>query len=118
MKRVVFLVVSIASLALLISCATNNRMYCWENYDRSVAEYLSQDNPDTKAMQNLANEYAKMIKKQESSSRGVVPPGVYADYYYLLLKIGNKKEGILYLNKEMEAYPESAKFIGKVLEGL
>jgi hypothetical protein len=57
--------------------------------------------------------------------RGVVnlpvfstPPGIYADYAYVLLQIGKTEEGKALLLKEIELYPESKIFIDRILKML
>jgi hypothetical protein len=47
--------------------------------------------------------------------RNVVPPGVCADYGYLLLRQGKIEEGKALLAKETVLYPESKKFIDRIL---
>lgn len=44
----------------------------------------------------------------------IVPPGVNAEYGYLLLKEGQENEGFEYLAKEIELYPESIVFISRI----
>ena len=47
-----------------------------------------------------------------------MPPGVYADYGYILLQIGKTDEGKELLMKEVELYPESKIFIDRILKML
>jgi|SRR5574344_242156 hypothetical protein len=116
MKKALIFVVAIGLLCMLTSCATRTRIYDWEKYNERAEECLA--NYDEQTAINLIAEYEKMIKNQESSERKVVPPGVYADYGYLLIKIGKKQEGKKYLQKEMEIYPESKTYLNKVVGGL
>jgi hypothetical protein len=48
----------------------------------------------------------------------VVPPGVNAEYGFLLYKAGKKDEGIALLRAEIAAYPESEKFILRIIKQL
>jgi hypothetical protein len=48
----------------------------------------------------------------------VVPPGVNAEYGYLLYKAGKKDEGLALLRAETKAYPESEKFISRIIKQL
>ena len=66
-------------------------------------------------MENLIKTYDMIISKQ-TESRGIVPPGIYADYGYLLLQSGKTKEGKAMLEKEVELYPESAVFVNSLLK--
>jgi hypothetical protein len=57
--------------------------------------------------------------KPRSAGRSVlltykVPPGVNAEYGYLLLKEDNEVEGMEFLDKEMGLYPESVIFIQRI----
>ena len=62
-------------------------------------------------------QYDKVIKKQKGT-RQVVPPGVNAEYGYLLYKAGKKDEGLALLRAEIKAYPESEKFISRIIKQL
>ena len=62
-------------------------------------------------------QYQKVITKQKGI-RKVVPPGVNAEYGFLLYKAGKKTEGIELLNAEMKTYPESEKFISRIIKQL
>ena len=62
-------------------------------------------------------QYEKVISKQKGL-RKVVPPGVNAEYGYLLCKAGKKEEGLTLLRAEIKAYPESEKFISRIINQL
>ena len=59
--------------------------------------------------------YEKIIAEQKES-RGVVPPGIYADYGYLLMENGKASEAKAMFAKEIELYPESEVFIGSIMK--
>ena len=63
----------------------------------------------------LSEEYQKIIKKQKGI-RGAVPPGVYADYGFLLLQSNNMVQAREMLQKEIELYPESKVFIERIIK--
>jgi len=48
----------------------------------------------------------------------VAPPGVNAEYGYLLVKAGQKEEGLTLLKQEVALYPESEKFISRIIKQL
>ncbi len=48
----------------------------------------------------------------------MVPPGLYAEYGYLLYKTGKKDEGLTFLKQEITAYPESEKYISRIIKQL
>lgn len=59
--------------------------------------------------------YVKIGEKQ-NGLRGKVPPGFNAEYGYQLYKEGKKEEGLKYLNKEIEDYPESKVYISRIIK--
>jgi len=112
MKQYIFL---IASILILASCSTQKPLYTWGKYD--VASYKYLKNRDDKSTQELIKTYKSIIAKQRGT-RKVVPPGVYADYGYILLQENKIKEGKAMLLKEVSLYPESKPFIKRILKML
>jgi len=100
-------------IALATSCTTQKPLYSWGNYDTASYNYLK--NSDEKSTKDLMASYQTIIDKQKGS-RGVVPPGVYADYGFLLLQANKTKEGKAMLAKEVALYPESKIFIDRILK--
>jgi len=105
----------LASLGVLLfmGCVPQQTLYSWNNYETTSYNYLK--NSDEKSTQELIETYKKIIKKQ-TGIRKVVPPGVYADYGFLLLQSDMKVEGMAMLQKEIELYPESRIFIERILK--
>ena len=58
-----------------------------------------------------------MIEKQKGL-RKTVPPGLNAEYGFLLCKQGKKEEGIKYLKAEIALYPESATYVSRIIKQL
>jgi hypothetical protein len=110
MRKLLFCIIP---MALLASCTTPKTLYSWENYEQTSYNYLK--NSDQKSTQELIDNYEKIIKKQ-TGTRGVVPPGVYADYGFILLQANKTDQGKAMLKKEMELYPESKVFIERILK--
>lgn len=100
----------VALLLFLPSCGTKRKaeLYSWYGYSNAMRSYSI--NPSYEKMLDLRDEYEKMIHNQRGK-RKTVPPGVYADYGYLLLKTGNRAEGVAALRREQELYPESRKLV-------
>jgi hypothetical protein len=48
----------------------------------------------------------------------VPPPGINAEYGFLLCKAGKKEQGITLLKEEMRLYPESQKYISRIINQL
>jgi hypothetical protein len=61
---------------------------------------------------------AAMNQFKQKGIRKVVPPGVNAEYGYLLYKAGKKEEGLALLKAEIKAYPESETFISRIIKQL
>lgn len=88
------------------------QMYCWENYSHTLYDYTK--NPSD---ESYAKHKECLLKIIDSSAKNElrVPPGVYAELGYDLLKEGKTEEGKKYLLLEKETYPESALFMDKLL---
>ena len=69
------------------------------------------------SVKDLIKTYQVIIAKQ-TGTRSVVPPGIYADYGFLLLQLNKTVEGKEMLLKEISLYPESKVFIDRILNKL
>jgi len=112
--------------------------------DKAISAALSQlyERQSPESVCELVCLYAEMIEKP-GGVREVVPPGIYAEYGYLLLQpetaeafekhatdkqkrmfgytdygVSFHELGIAMLQKEIELYPEAEKFIGPLLKRL
>lgn len=103
----------ITLIGVLASCSSKRTLYTWEDYDKTSYVYLKETNEETR--QNLLNSYQDIIDKQKGT-RGVTPPGIYADYGFLLIQANQTKQGKKMLQKEMDMYPESSVFINRILK--
>ena len=102
------------SAVLFVSCTTSQKpLYSWGNYADANYNYLKKN--DEKATSKLVEMYEKIIKKQ-NGSRKVVPPGVYADYGFILIQTNRKEEGKIMLLNEIALYPESKIFVDRILK--
>lgn len=109
------LVLSLMVIVLMLSSCTSSRqpLYSWSNYNTSSYNYLK--NKDEKSMQDLIVTYDKIIAKQKGA-RKMVPPGIYADYGFIMIQSGKAAEGIKMLKMEVALYPESAQFINSIIK--
>jgi len=107
----------IAAICVIVftSCATQKSLYTWYDSEDATYKYTKRGTDEllTKAMA----QYEKVISKQKGI-RKVVPPGVNAEYGYLLYKAGKKEEGLALLKAEIKAYPESETFISRIIKQL
>jgi hypothetical protein len=105
--------ISIFTTCLLISsCTSVSTLYSWEKYNIASYNYLKV--PDEKTEIALIANYEKIINKQRGTRRAI-PPGVYADYAFILLQKGEYEKGNSMLEKEIELYPESKIFIDRII---
>ena len=65
----------------------------------------------------MMEQYLKLIQKQKGT-RKVVPPGLYAEYGYVLYMGGKKEEGLDFLKQEIKLYPESETYISRIIKQL
>jgi len=101
------------TLILLVSCQPQKQLYSWSNYEDKSYNYLK--NNQDKDLTELLASYQQIIEKQDGT-RKVPPPGICADYGYLLIVKGKTAEGKTLLMKEMELYPESKIFVERILK--
>ena len=113
MKKLFIAVVSVLALA---SCGTvQPDLYSWYNSEDATYQYTKRASEE-KLAEAMA-QYKKVITMQKGA-RKVVPPGVNAEYGYLLVKAGQKEEGMTLLKEEIALYPESEKFISRIIKQL
>ncbi len=117
MKKILY--VGIVALALLFaSCATTSTrqpsIYKWSSYTKDTYDYIKSGEEDS--IEIVLKTYQWIIDNQTGTVRETVPPGVCADYGYLLVKSGRVQEGKKFLLKEKELYPESAPLVDSVIK--
>ncbi|MBQ6779819.1 MAG: DUF4810 domain-containing protein [Treponema sp.] len=113
MRKSVFWALIAASAVILASCGSTPVMYNWYGYTNTTYEYVKAGDDESNA--KLLEVYQKIVDGQADTLRQTVPPGVCADYGYMLVKGGKIDEGKALLLKEKELYPESAAFIDSIL---
>ena len=108
-------IVSAVCVMAMASCQTQQSLYSW--YDSEDATYTYTKRGTEETLTKAMAQYEKVISKQKGL-RKVAPPGVNAEYGYLLCKAGKKEEGLTLLRAEIKAYPESEKFISRIINQL
>lgn len=99
---------------LAASCTTTSKsLYTWNDYEQASYRYYKNQTPED--TEKLMKTYQAMINKPKGS-RKVAPPGIHAEYGYFLLQENKKEEGIAMLQKEKELYPQSAKFMDRLIK--
>ena len=113
MKKILW--IGIAALPLFFAgCASNYKaLYNWDAYSTQTYKYVKGGDEENTAA--LFEVYQKIMDGQAETIRQTNPPGVCADYGYLMIKAGRVEEGKALLRKEMELYPESAQFMNNII---
>ena len=106
MKR--FTAVSVGILLLLSGCVATTR-YDWGEYEKRLYSYYK--HPED--VETFTQELISIIESGEEDGR--VPPGIYAEYGYILYLSSKPLEAIQYYEKEKEQWPESAIFMDKMI---
>ena len=109
------LFIMVVTAALLASCGSTKSLYSW--YDSEDASYQYTKKLTEDKLKKAMVQYEKVLKNQKGT-RKVVPPGVNAEYGYPLFKAGKKEQGISLMKEEMRLYPESEKFISRIVKQL
>ncbi len=97
----------------ITSCTTTANLYSWYDYEDITYQYSKKRTDELQG--KVLEQYQKMIEMQRGV-RGVVPPGLYAEYGYLLCMTGKQKEGLSFLQEEIKLYPESEKYISRIIK--
>ncbi len=114
MKKVLLLAFLTVALA---SCDTQQSVALYSWYDSENAVYKYTKKSTEAALVEAMAQYEKVVKNQNAYRR-IAPPGANAEYGYLLYKAGRKEEGLTLLQAEIKAYPESEKFISRIIKQL
>ena len=88
----------------LAACAPPSK-YEWGNYERDFIAYYG----DPSTADAFAAKLSATIAQGEA--KGNVPPGLNAEYGYLMLQAGNAEAAIQAFEKEKAAWPESTTFM-------
>jgi hypothetical protein len=98
---------SLVGLVLLTGC-THTR-YEWNNYDTTLYDYYKEP--------AQVEQYAEALQQTviEAESEQKVPPGIYAEYGYVLFVQGYNTEAIEYFQKESDKWPESRVLMTKMV---
>ncbi len=105
MKRSILLLYC-TSLLLIAGCAAPP-LYYYGNYSRTLYHAKKDSTPES-----LKKHMATLVDVIETSKKRNlrVPPGIYCEYGYWLAREGSS-EADRYFALEVQAYPESARFV-------
>lgn len=106
--------IAAALVLTLASCGSSEKsLYSWYQYEDVTYRYSK--NPTDEWQEKVVEQYQKLMDSQRGT-RKTVQPGLYAEYGFLLCKAGKTEEGVSYLKKEIELYPESEQFISRIIK--
>jgi len=103
--------IKIAAFTLLLplcGCAAQTQ-YAWNKYDTKLYSHYK----DPSQKEEFAQALKETVEEAESSNR--VPPGIYAEYGFLMYEQGNSLQAIQYYQKEADKWPESRAFMTKMI---
>lgn len=98
----------IAVTILMITGCVQTR-YSWQNYDQKLYNHYKNPAEYDQFVEDLKD----IMEKGEDS--GKIPPGIYAEYGYVLYEKGNFSEAINYFKKEQDKWPESNVIMTKMI---
>jgi|LGOV01.1.fsa_nt_gb hypothetical protein len=98
----------IVSICLIGTGCTQSR-YAWNNYDQKLYNHYKNPADQDSFIKDLKSVIAK------GENRGGVPPGIFAEYGYVLYESGSFENAIKYFKKEKAAWPESSLLMGKMI---
>ena len=115
MKLIYTTIALLLFAGLLTSCGSSPALSSWGNYEQTA--YAVAQHPTPARLRALGMVYVQLITQPEGL-RKTPPPGLCAEYGYLLAKQGDTERGVKLLEKEAELYPESAVFVRRLIKQL
>lgn len=106
-----FLIAGLAA-AMLGACSGKPTLYEWNGYQAQLLNHYQ--NPEE--VREFADALAGDIEAAEAQDK--VPPGLYAEYGYVLLQLGDSGNAVEWFAKERDTWPESAFLMDKVISRL
>jgi hypothetical protein len=108
MKTTLACLSSAICLSMLAGCG-GHTLYEWRGYDTKLYEHYK--NPHEQ--QKFSEDMKEVVVRAEAEGR--VPPGIYAEYGFLLLEQGNRAAAVYYFQKEGFRWPESRILMNKLI---
>lgn len=103
------------SLLILSGCGPQKKYY-WGGYENDLYSlYKSPQAPEDEA--SYMTQLSILIENAKES-KGLVPPGIYAEYGYSLLKTGKYSEAIEYFEREKSTWPEASPLMERLIANI
>ncbi len=96
--------------AALCTAACVRPMYNWDGYDDSLYHHYKNPQQRETFVENLKT---TILDSEQSGLK--VPPGIYAEYGFVLYEEGKNNEAIAYFEKEKAKWPESRFIMEKMI---
>jgi len=109
--KIVFLALS---LFFILGCSSKKPLYYYGDYSNAYYEDKKELSPQTRT--HLLHSIDEAIEKAPQGTSARVAPGLYANLGYLYLKAGQNKKAIENFEKEKALYPESSKFMDRIIQ--
>jgi hypothetical protein len=104
------LTVPLLLLVLSVAACAPTSKYNWGNYSPAL---VAMDENAT-----MAPSYEKALARIVNNPAGKVPPGIFAEYGYVLQQKDDVKGAVAMYAREKAAWPESATLMDKMTESL
>lgn len=91
-------------------------LYVWGDYTKSSSEYGMKGHEKEVLEKHLT--VLKNIIDESEQKKERVAPGIYAEYAQILYETNKKEDAKRYFILEKQTYPESSRFIDRVLAKL
>ena len=108
-RRMMIHWMGLIAVVMLSGCVPPG-LYYWGDYETSLFERYVENNPQH------TDAYLTQTLLEAERQHRKVPPGVYADYGFLLYTRGDKAGAIENFQKERALYPESLALMNKLIE--
>lgn len=109
MKTIMARIVLVACAAGLLSACAESSLYSWNGYSHELLAYYKSPGETQKFAEKLREDIEKAEEKDQ------VPPGLYAEYGYAMLELGEADTAVRYFSKERDKWPESAYLMNTVM---
>ena len=100
------------SLLIFSGCGPQKKYY-WGEYENDLYNYYK--SPQTPEDQNSYMMQLSTLIANAQASKGLVPPGIYAEYGYALFKTSKYPGAIENFEKEKSAWPESKPLMERLI---
>lgn len=117
MKKILFssMIVFFSLSGCIPAPVAYHPQYYWGTY--SEALYKNKKDLTPESYQGYKNALADIVEKSKTDGL-LIPPGIYAEYGFILAQEGKHEEAQVYFNLEKEKYPESKIFVDRLINTL